>query len=353
MKNRCNIFQYAPKELCTDAFLAWLFSFLDSDPAYQNAKNDLFKALFLKDEDLKKNIGNTTVFLQRGGKNGRTDVQLSFMFNNELESHTLLFENKTWSGTSIKQLKGYKEDFPNMYKYIFLKLGYISIEDMSNANFCGYEVIDCFMLKDAIEPMRHLHQFIEQYCEYIEETFCNHISSFENELFKKENYGVLGENHGEAQHYLMGIVFNNLAQHKTFYNTLRFQEGTSSGRPWTEVVFEENSVHYNNSISEALFWRVDCRGKGYYLRINQYAEIKDNNDLIKIKEERLSKLRNIGKETLSEYPQIVPGATSNRWGANESEVLILFLDDNNLTNLINQISDLTLSFMKKYNQTMR
>lgn len=356
MNNKCNIFQYSPKELTTDAFFAWLFYFLDSDDAYNESKQMFFRTLLLKDEDKTKNIENINVFHQAGKGNGRTDLQVSFNFKNETERQTILFENKTWSETSIKQLNGYKSDFPNLYKYVFLKLGYIGIDDRNHADVCGYEIIDCFKVRDALKPIQNLHPILEQYFEYLEETFCKHIESFQEELFNKKNYDILGENHGEAQHYLMGIVFDELNKHRGFYNTLLYQQGTSSGRPWTEIVFEDKAVFYDQekTISEGLFWRVDCRhGERYYLRINQYAWVVDEKELQSIKMNRLKRLREIASNILKGYPKLIAGTTSNKWGANESEVVIFFLDDNDIYELINRIHDFTSDFMYHYNSEMR
>lgn len=356
MNNKCNIFQYSPKELTTDAFFTWLFYFLDSDNAYSKAKQQFFRTFLLKEEDKTKNIENIKVFLQEGKRNGRTDLQVSFNFEKETERQTILFENKTWSETSVGQLNGYKSDFPDIYKYVFLKLGYIGIDDKKYAEECGYEIIDCFKVRDSLKPIQNLHPILEQYFEYLDETFCKHIESFHEELFNKRNYDVLGENHGEAQHYLMGIVFDKLNKHRNLYNTLHYQQGTSSGRPWTEIVFEDKAVFYDQekTISEGLFWRVDCRQGGrYYLRINQYAWVVGEDNLKNLKEDRLKRLREMAADTLKDYLKLIPGTPSNRWGANESEVVIFFLDDNDLTELINQITDFTAAFMHKYNSEMR
>ena len=355
MINKCNIFQYSPKELTTDAFLIWLFYYLDSEPQFKEKKQHFFQTLLLRDEDKNKIIENIQVCHQKSSGNGRTDLQLSFNFRKESDIHTILFENKTWSETSINQLNGYKLDFPNMYKYVFLKLGYVSINDQMTAKSCGYEIINCFQLRDALRHIQNLHPILEQYFEYLEETFCKHIESFSDELFKKKNYDILGEDHGEAQHYLMSLIYDELKKHQNKYNTLIYQQGTSSGRPWTEIVFEDKSVFYDQdkTISEGLFWRVDCRKGGYYLRINQYAWVMGDEPLKKIKEERLNMLRKIAIDILKDFPKFIPGTPSNRWGANESEVVIFFLDDNNLAELVNQISDYTLAFMNKYNNLMR
>ena len=123
MNNKCNIFQYSPKELTTDAFLIWLFYYLDSASQFNELKQRFFRTLLLKDEDKNKTIENVQVSHQKGKGNGRTDLQVSFNFENESAIHTILFENKTWSETSKDQLNGYKTDFPDLYKYVFLKLG--------------------------------------------------------------------------------------------------------------------------------------------------------------------------------------------------------------------------------------
>ena len=107
----------------------------------------------LKDEDKNRTIENVQVSHQKGKGNGRTDLQVSFNFENESAIHTILFENKTWSETSKDQLNGYKTDFPDLYKYVFLKLGYVSIDDQQNAESCGYEVFNCFQLRDALKPI--------------------------------------------------------------------------------------------------------------------------------------------------------------------------------------------------------
>lgn len=76
-------------------------------------------------------------------------------------------------------------------------------------------------------------------------------------------------------------------------------------------------------------------------------------NLKKLKEERLKRLRGLAASTLKDYPKLIAGTPSNRWGANESEVVILFLDDNDLTELINQIAGFTADFMHKFNSEMR
>ena len=79
----------------------------------------------------------------------------------------------------------------------------------------------------------------------------------------------------------------------------------------------------------------------------------DEDNLKKLKEERLKRLREIASGILKDYPKLIPGTPSNRWGANESEVVIFFFDDNDLTEFINQIADFTADFMRKYNSEMR
>lgn len=68
---------------------------------------------------------------------------------------------------------------------------------------------------------------------------------------------------------------------------------------------------------------------------------------------RLKRLREIASNILKGYPKLIAGTTSNKWGANESEVVIFFLDDNDIYELINRIHDFTSDFMYHYNSEMR
>jgi hypothetical protein len=45
MEIRNNLFAYAPKELLTDAFLAWLFIELDQNPVLSNSTSHVFLSL--------------------------------------------------------------------------------------------------------------------------------------------------------------------------------------------------------------------------------------------------------------------------------------------------------------------
>ena len=59
-----NLFKHAPKELVTDAFLTWLFYYLDSKENFQKEKQFFFNNLLLRADDFDKSISEINVNLQ-------------------------------------------------------------------------------------------------------------------------------------------------------------------------------------------------------------------------------------------------------------------------------------------------
>ena len=116
-----NLFKHAPKELVTDAFLTWLFYFLDSNEKFQKYKQNFFNKLLLKADDIDKTVYEIKINRQSKVKNGRIDLLLEFKLENKTKK--ILFENKTWTSTNKNQLQKYKEGFPNLYKYYIFEIG--------------------------------------------------------------------------------------------------------------------------------------------------------------------------------------------------------------------------------------
>ncbi len=284
-----NLFIHAPKELVTDAFLTWLLYFLDSKVEYQKYKQQLFNELFLSKNDFKKNVSEIEVRRQVDVNGGRIDLLVEFNLDNAKQ--TILFENKTWTTTNQDQLQKYKEGLPNLYKYIYLKLAYLNYAERKLTEKVGYKPVTSKMLYDTLKNMSDLHPFINQYVTYIKETFVNYINGFHKAIFGKnrneDRYGIL-ENH-QAQQYLMDILYKDLDGK---LNHLNFKTGSSSGRPWTQLDIARKEKVYEN-IEEFLFWRIDKRNGKYYIRLNQYAYIKNSNkpEFIEMKKRTIKNIK--------------------------------------------------------------
>lgn len=322
METKTNIFFHAPKELTTDAFIVWLIYFLDSDEENKEYKQAFFDSLILKKEDHGRSIGS--IELKRQENN--VDVLLTFRFEDNGEEQTVLFEDKTWSMPHSGQLARYKEIYPNCYRFFYYKLGYINSQEKKEVSQAKYEVINADMMSSTLEKMIDLHPLIKMYYDYITCTFVDAINSYYERIFVKHDYDILES--ADAQKYLCDAIVEKMTEQNVSY--LEIRNGSSYGRPWTQIDFVRKEYGY----SERLFWRVDIRSGKYYVRLNQYAEPSEKEVDYKMK--RLEVLRNEATNIVGTMPDLHVGKVENR-AVKESEVLIFFLEDNNLERLLEAI----------------
>ena len=142
----------------------------------------------------------------------------------------------------------------------------------------------------------------------------------------KHNYEVLGD--ADAQKYLCDTIVENMMEQNVPY--LGIRNGTSYGRPWTQIDIAQKKDGY----WEGLFWRIDIRSGKYYIRLNQYADPSE--DEVEYKMHRLETLRNEANNIVGSMFDLHLGEVVNN-ATKESEVLIFFLNDNDLDKLIDAI----------------
>lgn len=328
MNNKINIFYHAPKELTTDAFLTWILYYLDSTVELENYKQNFFASLILREEDKKRMVGKIDVKRQEND----VDVLLSFVFNDTNETKTVLFEDKTWSSHHSDQLKRYKEIYPSCYRYFYYKLAYINSQEQKEIVNNGYELINAFQMNEALRDIAGIHPLINMYCEYIGNVFCKPINLYEEKLFNKLklDYDVLRD--AGAQKYLCDKIVEEMQNQNCKY--LEIRNGTSYGRPWTQIDIAENKT----GMWEKLFWRVDIRAGKFYIRLNQYGEPSEGQ--VELKKNHLDLLRKHLKNFLCNEDNIKLSSPSNK-GLKESEIIIFFLEDNDLNLLIKKIPLIT------------
>lgn len=319
---RTNIFFHAPKELTTDAFLVWLLYFLDSEETYKTNKQIFFDNIILKKEDCGRKVGGIEVRRQENN----VDVLLTFRFEDKAEQQMVLFENKTWSMPHSGQLARYRKNYPDCYRYCYYKLAYINSQEGKEVSNERYEIINADMMSSTLEKMIGLHPLIKMYYEYIVVTFKQEINSLHERIFQKNDYDVLWN--PDAQKYLCDAIVENMAEQGVPY--LEIRNGTSYGRPWTQIDIARKEDGY----CECLFWRVDIRSGKFYIRLNQYAE--PSKEEIKYKMHRLEVLRKEADGLVACMPELHPGKVENR-AIKECEVLIFFLEENNLNDLMEML----------------
>ena len=331
--NDTNIFFHAPKELTTDAFLVWLFYFLDSDKIYESAKQDLFDMIVLKEADKGRSVRN--ICLKR--QENHVDVILSFVFNDENKPQVVLFENKTWSSYHSNQLIEYKSKYPNSYRYLYYKLAYINSQEKQYVTDCGYDVITAKMISSAIERHISLHPLIKMYNEYITQSFINPNETFHDRLFVEKDYSVLWG--AEAQKYLCDLLVKEMD--KQGFSFVGIRNGTSYGRPWTQIDIAEKKEGYR----EKLFWRVDIRSNKFYIRLNQYSDPANDFEI-----DQKMKRKDYLRERINDFPEVSNfkiGLVTN--GVKESEIIIFFLEENDLSDLISAVPAISKNIVDVFN----
>ncbi len=337
MNSKTNIFFYSPKELTTDAFLVWLIYFLDSKEEYKVYKQIFFNNLILKKEDCDRVV--SSVELKRQENN--VDVLLMFRFEDDGEEQTILFENKTWSSQHSKQLARYKTIYPNCYRYFYYKLAYVNSQEAKEIAQEQYEVIDADMMSSTIEKMVDLHPLIKMYYDYIAYTFVDTINSFHRKLFVEHHYNVLWG--ADAQKYLCDIIVKKMTEQNVPYLEIR-KGNNRGGCPWTQIDIANKTEGYQ----ERLFWRVDIRSGKFYIRLNQYAA-EPSKEEIDYKMQRLKFLRNEANSIVGSLQGLHLGEVHNR-GIKESEVLIFFLEDNDLETLIEALPKISRRMMDVFRE---
>jgi len=344
--NNTNLFKHAPKELSTDAFITWLLYFLDSNPEYKEQKQLFFNKLLLKSEDNDRPVRNIEIKRQSTNQHGRPDILLHFHFEEEKDKkQTILFENKTWSTTNHIQLDGYKKGYPNTYRYIYLKLAYVNHFEEKLTKSFFYDIITVHELSETLSRIKDIHPFVAHYLEYIDQTFKSFIDQIPENLFFIHDYSILGEEKGQAQQYLIDLIYKELDGK---VEKLCFLNGSSSGRPWTQLTISEKPNIYGK-LSEKVFWRVDIRSGKFYIRLNQYSYITD--EFKSLKMERLNKLRIIANDILKEYPFLNIGNHLEK-GIKESEIVIFFLEDNDLNELFRILPEFSIKFNEMYENSL-
>lgn len=328
-----NLFKYASKELSTDAFLAWFFKELDENPDISLYRSQVFNALGFTKE------GETPVNIHSKLQSGNVDLMLSFDVNDERRN--ILFENKTSSTIHSDQLNTYQKRFPDCYKYIYFKIGYI--DALERQSLGKYELISAYDFYNAVSFLAHFHPIIHQYCAFLKD---NWISKEENVLKSLANSSPDAFKSAIGQRYFIGELYDQLQGSDA---CLKFKKGVNkNGSPWTQLDFCQRKNYYEG-INETLFWRVDSRSGRTYLRINQYAAIpKDGLDIAAHKKRRLQALRKLAADISKPY-DLKPGKLSNK-GVRESEVIIFFFDENPCCLLKELLPEFTTNFQALYYQ---
>ncbi len=341
-----NLFRYSPKELSLDAFLKYFILW-----SVKSGNINVVKKLFLKESDLNEDVSINKVELQVPYGKKKADIVVHFNLRGKNEF--VVFENKTNSTTSLNQLMSYQKD--DTYRYLYLKLGYVNSKENSLCRATNFDPINSAKLLKIVKAVYKPDCVIKQFQEYLENDYVSVLKKIANSF---EAGTINNEMHNQdAQLFTLdklGEKFGAFELDKTkltaLSNNYHIQFSSNiGGQPWSELVFIECS----NKTPEALFWRIDKRNNKFYIRLNQYSYSKGQPDAIRnSKIARLKELRMYSKQYFSQNSNVKLGKLSKR-GENEKEILIFFLDENDIKALIDVIPNFSNSISAKYIEIMK
>jgi hypothetical protein len=343
-----NLFNYAPKELVLDAILCYIINFANSDMVEDRKNGIIFLNLILAGKEDEINISYVETKKQYG--ESKIDVYVKIITDKNEVIH-IVFENKTHTSYHGNQLERHIKNINKNEEisindkviYIYLKVGYIYQHEK---NLDNYITIDNRKLCSYIKHSGFDNQIINMYLNYLDKLW------LENETISNK---VIQEIHTRKDleeifwsftgSYIVASTINKDLN-------LRIRQGSSSGRPFTQIDLLE-VWKKEEKLWKALFWRLDWRvnkdEKNKDLRYTPYICLRQYRNMKFIEQDDiyLKKQREIFDEIMKEYTNIIVGKVGNI-GEKEREIGIIFINDKNPLNLIiNTIPKITEKIIKK------
>lgn len=205
--NRTNIFSFIPKSISSEVFLVWLINYLDSDSKYSHYKQSFFDNLLLKRDDKGKIVSEISINRQ---SNNMENV-LSFYFNgtDERQDILLLFVDKESNMVRPEQLDRYKWIYPNCYRYIYYKTGYVTRIEEQAVSQNHYDLVTDGMMESVLESISELHPLTKIYTDYLNGE-AEALNYYHERLFLNHDKEILHDS--AAQKYLLDTLLENIAE---------------------------------------------------------------------------------------------------------------------------------------------
>ena len=226
-----NLFSYSPKELTTDGFLTWIIYEISGN------KKDLvgfFKRLGLCNESA---VEISKIDISRQEEN--TDLILRY----EIDSvpYQALFENKTYSTIDSNQLCKYKNKFPDLNYYKYLKLARINYYEKKEAKANGYDVLSSFDLYEALDSLTLDSEILTQYKKFLIDSFVAPLNEIEHEMLSGNKFELFRKR--QAQQYFIDILYQEIDElNDSIYFKSRSNVGGVHGHNWIYLTRSKYTV---------------------------------------------------------------------------------------------------------------
>lgn len=338
-----NLFTFATSELSQDAWICWLVAHVDCDdrPELRNAARDFIARIWNLARPTEP-IARNEVGGLREGHPLRQHERIDVLFEVGVGDRRVVFivEDKTETTHHSDQLARYRKHVEASRDgfevvSVYFKTGYHFERDHA-ARAHGYVVVN---LVDLVEILR-AHPSVPS------DIFRDYARHQEAALTERAR--VLGalagaggarELHRDyAQHAFLALLRDRA---KVPGDSTSIHHGSNKGgTPWAHWKFADVSNALPGGIEEKLFHRVDARQDGrkrrYYVSTRQYAQVKHSPGARLAKLSRLKQYQALYREAIAAAgtPLRFGRPSGDHRGANESEVGVLFFDDEQTTAVV-------------------
>jgi len=335
-----NIFNFATSELTQDAFICWLIANAKEEATDDEMKN-IGKALVT---DFFSKISSIDLF-------SPSEIKISFGPERQFQradvyfeasvggcTHGFIVEDKTWSCVHSDQLQRYKRDISeNRAKEvslpgsnihgIYFKTGYLYDFEKGECDKVGYSTYSSTAFYKLLSNSKSDNPILKMYIEYLKTTFVDPLENIDSVLKTRDGYKHFEEQYIQYE-FLKRLAAGTKEGERDIGKGNLYFNKNMGGSPWTQWRFIKYDRIYADK-PEKIFYRIDGRKNpetgrwGYYLRINQYADIGTNEAIKSLKMKRLE----IYRETFNslDWGGVKFAAPHNK-GTKESEICILFFN---------------------------
>jgi len=331
-----NLFSFAKKELSQDAVICWLLNWVNHpESELCNLAIDLFKLLGVQDFDsnqkvtIKTQIGNADIVVALHKQRVLLiieDKTYSSEHDNQIEKYKRLF-----SQSAAQKLYGINEDEPfTDIRTVYFKTGFFYDEDklvQADTKVEGQRFLNTISKKEY----RNKSEILDSYVAFLKQNL--------------EWYDTYGDFTGRYSNGVFFVSWEYIAQHnlmRTFFpealwdgkgKAFKVSNGSSSGRPWTELNICEEKTYPNTQDCYQLFWRIDTNVKGPYLSLRYYEWIekgeRSDSDKKRRHSEYYDRFLSICKEVIEETKEqtgIEWSDVKNRYAGNSMESALLTIN---------------------------
>lgn len=345
-----NIFDYATSELSQDAFLLWLLNHAKNkaEPDIAEIGNEFLLFLIKLYQQkfslkiLENNKGSLQIKViekqkkvQFKGVNKFIDVFCACEMNGN--KFAIIIEDKTNSKPHSGQLKAYSQEVANTENYqdhqlinIYYKTGYVFEDEIESCKNAEYAILGILELSEFLKKFKTDNLIFNDYTSYIlkkQQQRSSHLRSL-----------ALTESAVCEKHLTVGYVqyeFLKLLRDKSELKSKDYflTNGSSSGKPYSQLRLSTIKRKYDDTVNEHIFYRIERMSKGVAISLRQYANVKNLSS--KVKEDKVNALKmlielsNQAQENITATKPQFAKIQRDRKGANSSQILLIYFNQNN------------------------